>query len=334
MRALAVTNTGVEVIEAPDPEPADGGVVVEVRACGICGSDLHIAGSGRSIGSIIGHEFSGKILEIGDNVEGYRIGQPVAVNPLGSCGECEACLKGLPFLCKVYPNVGLSAQGAFAERIAVPARQLTVLDESIDLEIGSHAEPFAVGLGAIDLAEVEAGTNCLVLGVGTIGLFVIAGLRALGVGTIVAVGRSPGRREAASIYGADVVIDARTGDLFDQLSQLNLSFGAAFECTGAPEMINLVAPLMGIGGTIVEVALPSEPGPLDFRSLVSKGLRVVGSCAFKPSNYARAIQLLTSGEVDPEPIVSERVSLDEAPDAFERLRSPGNLVGILVEPGR
>jgi threonine dehydrogenase-like Zn-dependent dehydrogenase len=334
MRALAVTGSGVEVIETADPRPADGGVVVEVRACGICGSDLHIAASGRSIGEIIGHEFSGRILEIGDEVEGYRVGQAVAVNPLGSCGECEACLKGMPFLCQVYPNIGISAQGAFAERIAVPARQLTVLDESIDLELGSHAEPFAVGLGAIDLAEVESGMNCLVLGVGTIGLFVIAGLRKLGVGTIVAVGRSPGRREAASIFGADTVIDARTGDLFEQLSQLNLSFGAAFECSGAPEMVGLVAPLMGIGGTIVEVALPDEPGPLDFRGLVSKGLRVVGSCAFKPSNYARSVAMLSSGEVDPEPIVSERVSLDEAPDAFERLRSPGHLVGILVEPGR
>jgi threonine dehydrogenase-like Zn-dependent dehydrogenase len=174
----------------------------------------------------------------------------------------------------------------------------------------------------------------LVVGVGTIGLFMIAGLRAVGARRIVAVGRSPGRRRVASQFGADIVLDARASDLLGQLRQLDIEFGSAFECSGAPDMMLAVAPVMGIGATIVEVALPAEPGQVNLRTLVDKALRIVGSCAFAPSDYERALDLLLRGVVDAAPVVSERVSLGDAPNAFERLRDPGELVGVLVEPWR
>jgi threonine dehydrogenase-like Zn-dependent dehydrogenase len=334
MRALAVNSKGVQVVERPDPEPEPNGVVVAVQACGICGSDVHMAGSSHLDGFVPGHEFSGTISALGDEVSDFAIGDHVAVDPLGSCGHCEACAKGLPFLCQAIPNIGVSRQGAFAERIAVPARQLHRLSNEVELELGSHAEPLAVSLASIDRAEVEPDSDVLVVGVGTIGLMAIAGLRRRGVGRIVAVGRSPGRREAAALMGADIVIDAREGDLSEQLRSLGLRFAAAIECSGAPDMVLRIAPVMGIGGTIVEVALPAEPGPVDLRELVSLGLSVTGSCAFAPEHYAHALELLATGDLDPSPLVSERVGLDEAPSAFERLRTPGTLVGVLVEPWR
>jgi len=334
MRALAITSKGMELVDRPDPEPEPTGVVVTVQACGICGSDVHMAGSSHLEGFVPGHEFSGTITAVGDAVSDFAIGDHVAVDPLGSCGHCEACAKGLPFLCQAIPNIGVSRQGAFAEQIAVPVRQLHRLSNEVDLELGSHAEPLAVSLAAIDRAEVEPDSDVLVVGVGTIGLMAVAGLRRRGVGRIVAVGRSPGRRAAAAQMGADIVIDAREGNLSEQLGNLGLRFAAAIECSGAPDMVFQIAPFMGIGASIVEVALPAEPGPVDLRGLVALGLSVTGSCAFAPEHYAHAVDLLTTGDLDPSPLVSERVGLDDAPSAFERLLSPDTLVGVLVEPWR
>ena len=122
MRALAINSKGVEVVDRPDPEPEPTGVVVTVQACGICGSDVHMAGSSHLEGFVPGHEFSGTITALGDLVRDYAIGDHVAVDQLGSCGHCEACAKGLPFLCQAIPNIGVSRQGAFAEQIALLRR--------------------------------------------------------------------------------------------------------------------------------------------------------------------------------------------------------------------
>lgn len=334
MLALAIGQSGVDLVERPEPVPGPHDVVVAVHACGICGSDVHAAESGRVNGVILGHEFSGTVAKIGDQVHTVAIGQHVAVDPLGGCGTCPACTKRLTFLCANVPNLGISADGAFAERVAVPERQVHVLSNDRDLELGSHAEPLAVALRAIELAEISPGEDALVVGIGTIGLMVIAGLRALGAGNILAVGRAPGRRAAASAFGADLVLDARSGDLSDQLRKTGWRFAAAFESSGSSEILTAISPVMDIGATMVEVALPEAVAPVNLRALVGKGLRLAGSCAFAPDHYAHALELLTTGAVDPEPLVSERVTLEEAPDAFDRLRSPGNLVGILVEPWR
>jgi threonine dehydrogenase-like Zn-dependent dehydrogenase len=335
VRALVVCPDGVEVAERPDPEPAHGEVVVAVSACGICGSDVHhIAGSPRLTGRVIGHEFSGTVVEVGDGVDHLRLGQHVAVNPLGSCGACDRCAQDLPFLCENVPNLGLAVPGGFAERVAVPEAQLYGLPDSIDIEIGSRAEPLAVALAGIDAARPSAGEDALVFGVGTIGLCVIAGLRAQGAGRIVAVGRSAGRRAAAAKLGADVVLDARATDIAEYAASEGIVFPNAFECSGAPGSIAAIAQTMAVDGTIVEIAIPSEPSPVEMRVFVNRNLRLAGSCAFGLHHYRQALDLLTAGAVDTGPIVSERVALDEAPLAFKRLLDPVDLVGVLVEPWR
>ena len=151
MRAVECRGTEAVVTEVPDPTPAPDEVVVEVDACGLCGSDVHTLQNGHAAdGQILGHEFSGRIAGVGRDVTGWREGQPVAASPLGSCGKCRICARGLAFRCEAAPNIGITRQGAYAQYVAVPARQLAALPDELPVEIGSHAEPFSVGLQAAD----------------------------------------------------------------------------------------------------------------------------------------------------------------------------------------
>jgi threonine dehydrogenase-like Zn-dependent dehydrogenase len=335
VRALVAVPDGVEVAELPDPEPAPDEVVVAVHSCGICGSDVHNVehGSARP-GQVLGHEFAGTVAEAGREAGAWRVGQPVAVNPLGGCGTCPACRQRLPFLCQRVPNLGLTAPGGLAELVAVPRAQVHALPDGVDAELGAHAEPLAVALHAIELACPAPGDDALVFGVGPIGLKVVLALRAAGAGRVVAVGRSPGRRAAAEAVGADVVLDARETDVAEYAAGAGLAFQQVYECSGAPDAVPTCVSVLAVGGTLVEVALPRAPTLLELRPFVSRNLHLVGSCAFSNENYRQAVDLLSSGALDVRPLVSERVSLSGAPDAFMRLRRPEHLVGVLVQPWR
>lgn len=326
---------GVEVVDRPDPVAQSDGAVVAVHSCGICGSDVHVVEAGvRRHGQVLGHEFSGTVVSVGGDVGDVRVGQLVAVNPLGGCGTCAPCGQDLPLLCAEVPNLGLTAPGGFAELVAVPRAQLFAMPEGVDPELGAHAEPLAVALHAIGMARGAPGDDALVFGVGPIGLRVILGLRACGAGRIVAVGRSPGRRAAAAAVGADVVLDSRETDVAAWASSAGMSFPQVYECSAAPDALAQCVPALAVGGTVVEVGLPSEPATLDTRAFVGRNLHMVGSCAFGVAEYRRSLQLLCSGAVNVGPLISERVSLAGAPDALHRLRRPGDLVGVLVQPWR
>jgi threonine dehydrogenase-like Zn-dependent dehydrogenase len=333
VRALVCTCGGVEVAALPDPAPGPGRVVVKVDACGICGSDVHSVERGLTAeGQVLGHEFAGTVAAAGTGVDGWREGQPVAVSPLGSCGHCTACARAMPFLCPDVPNIGITAPGAYAEYVTVPAGQLTALPDGVATETGAHAEPLAVALRAVELGDGGSGLAALVFGVGPVGLNVIMALRAAGAGQIIAAGRSPGRRAAARAAGADVVLDTRQTSVASYLAGAGLRCGSAYECSGAPEALGETVAALAPGGVSVQVALPGEESPLLVRTLVGGGLRVVGSCAFGPADYRRAVELLVTGKVNAPALVSQRVGLDSAPAVMTALRTPGDLVRVLVRP--
>ena len=206
MRAVLYVDkeTGTTVGEVPDPTPGPADVIVAVEACGLCGSDVHaVQNGGCAPGQVLGHEFSGRIAALGAEVSGWRAGQAVAASPIGSCGECRICARGLPFRCPAVENIGITIPGAYAQYVKVPARQLVALPADLPVEIGSHAEPLSVGSQAVKLAQVGPGDPVLVYGVGPIGLYAIMALKLAGVGPIVAAGRSAGRRQAAARRPAD-----------------------------------------------------------------------------------------------------------------------------------
>ncbi|GAA3731353.1 2,3-butanediol dehydrogenase [Plantactinospora mayteni] len=333
MRAVVCVPGGTELAELPDPVPTPDGVVVAVDACGLCGSDVHMVEHGRAVpGHVLGHEFAGRIAERGRDADRWRIGQPVAVNPLGGCGTCQSCRRHLPFRCPALPNLGLTAPGAYAEYVAVPQAQLVALPDEVEPELGAHAEPLAVALRAVRLGRPEPGEPAVVYGVGSVGLNVILALRLAGAGPIVAVGRSAGRRAAAEALGADVVLDSRVTSLARHAAEHGLAFGSGYECSAAVGALAETVAVLAPGGVAVQVALNSAPESLDARGLVGRGLTVVGSCAFDADDYAQAVAHLLAGRVDGAALVSERVSLAEVPETLVRLRHPGDLVRVLVRP--
>jgi threonine dehydrogenase-like Zn-dependent dehydrogenase len=326
-------DTGTAVGDVPDPVPGPDDVVVSVEACGLCGSDVHaIANGSVAPGQISGHEFSGRIVALGSNVTGWAEGQPVAASPLGSCGKCRICVRGLPFRCPAAPNIGINATGAYAEYVRVPARQLVLLPGELPVEVGSHAEPLSVSSQAVKLAQVGPGDPVLVYGVGPIGLYAIMALKLAGAGPIVAAGRSAGRRQAAVDVGADVVIDTREISVPSYAEQSGTRFAAVIECSAAPGAFNEAISVTEPGGTVVEVALTPEVAAVPLFGIISDGLHLVGSCAFSDETYAESVAHLAAGHVPVDRLVSERVSLADTPDALRRLQTPGTLVRILSLP--
>ena len=335
MKALVRVPGGVELATHPDPDPRSDEVVVAVHSCGICGSDVHSVEASTSRGGILGHEFAGTIAHVGSAVQGWQPGRAVAVNPLGSCGECEPCRLRIPIRCANRPNLGLSAPGGFAEYVAVPAAQLCALPEGMPTELGSRVEPLAVAVRAVDEGRAEPGDNTIVFGVGPIGLHVILALRAAGAGTIVAVGRSSqGRREAAARCGADVVLDSRETDVADYVRTRGITISQAYECSSDSQALVVLSQAVKPGGTLVGLALGWSPAAFNLGTFVGKGLRLFGSCAFDAADYRRALELIASGRANVAPLISERIGLAEAPEAFMRLRHPGPLVSVLVQPFR
>jgi threonine dehydrogenase-like Zn-dependent dehydrogenase len=325
--------TGTTVGEVPDPTPAADEVVVAVDACGLCGSDVHSLQNGQAApGQILGHEFSGRIVAVGSEVSGWDEGQAVAASPLGSCGKCRICARGLAFRCPVVENIGITKQGAYAQFVAVPARQLVALPEDLAVEVGSHAEPLSVASQAAKLARVGPGDPVLVYGVGPIGLYAIMALKLAGAGPIVAAGRSAGRRQAAADVGADVVIDTREISVAEYARQSGTLFAAVLECSASPGAFNEALAVTEPGGTVVEVALTPEQATIPLFGILSEGQHIVGACAFSDETYRESVAHLAAGRVPVERLVSERVSLDDTPDALRRLQTPGTLVRILSRP--
>jgi (R,R)-butanediol dehydrogenase/meso-butanediol dehydrogenase/diacetyl reductase len=209
--------------------------------------------------------------------------------------------------------------------------QLHAMPDGVPLERGSRAEPLAVALRGIVEAAPAPGDNALVFGVGPIGLCVILGLRAMGAGTIVAVGRSEGRRAAAKRVGADVVLDSRAQDIAEYCQGAGIELHQAYECSGHPDAIQTCFRALRTGGTLAALALGRD-ATFNPHLFVTKNLRMVAGCAFGDAEYSRSLELICSGAVDVEPLISQRVSLAEGADAIIRLRTPGDLVSVLIQP--
>src|ERR1700733_6767746 len=335
MRAVLYVDqeTGTTVGEVPDPTPGPADVIVAVEACGLCGSDVHAVQNGNCApGQVLGHEFSGRIVALGAEVARWSEGQAVAASPIGSCGTCRICARGLPFRCPAVENIGITIPGAYAQYVKVPSRQLVALPEDLPVEVGSHAEPLSVGSQAVKLGQVGPGDPVLVYGVGPIGLYSIMALKLAGAGPIVAAGRSAGRRQAAADVGADVVIDTREISVEEDAPQPGPRFAAVLECSAAPGAFTEALAVLEPGGTCVEVALTPEVASLPLFGMLSEGLHIAGACAFSAAPSRESAAHLAAGRVPVERLVSERVTLDDTPSALKRLQTPGSLVRIVSRP--
>ncbi|WP_186757828.1 zinc-dependent alcohol dehydrogenase [Echinicola salinicaeni] len=321
----------IRVEEMDQPEISANSVIVKVAKTGICGTDLHIYHEGLvPKGSVLGHEFSGELIEIGKDVKDLKIGDRVVINPM-------------------YNGVGLGlAPGGFANFVKIDGAKLNQnifkIPDNIDSEKGALIEPLSVGLAAINITDVHPHDKVLVTGCGTIGLVTIAGLKSKGIENIIASDISSKRLELAKKMGAKHTFNPTTdGDIktfvsqtYGEVDSLNYAgklpnLTVAFECSGVSALLAQSMDLLAPDGKLTVLAIYSKDLVVDPNLVVYKRLTVKGSLFYKPEDFLEAIELSSKGKLDISPLVTHQFPLAELPKAFETQADGSKSVKVLVD---
>lgn len=337
----------LEILEVDDPRPGPGDIVVRVCVTGICGSDLHsyLHGSFVAPGQVMGHEFSGEIVEVGAKVVGLQVGQRVTAVPLSACGRCPRCLEGHPHVCEtgLSASIAYGLPGAFAELVRVPDAVLGgnvhVLPPAVSDVAGALVEPMSVALHAARMAAPGPTDTCVVLGLGSIGLNVVQMLKAVGAGRIVGVDVAPTRLALARQLGADVVVDGRDGDVLEAIRALTgagaYDVGAradvVIEASGVPALLSAAVAMTRSKGKLRIAALYEGSVPIDASMIVQKELDVSGTFAYH-GEFGQVIALLEAGRVSAEPLVTHTFALDDIDSAFQAQLDKGTSLKVQVTP--
>jgi 2-desacetyl-2-hydroxyethyl bacteriochlorophyllide A dehydrogenase len=347
MRAAAwISPEQLRIVERDDPVPTGGQAVVEVAACGVCGSDLHSFREGLAVkpGNVLGHEFCGRVLAA-PGVDGLAVGDRVTVRPLIPCGACEGCAAGQLQLCEGAHerDIGYGSPGAFAERVLVPRAVLgeTVfqLPDDVDDASGALVEPLAVALHAVRVAAVRPDDVVLISGAGMIGLAVTKLLRLAGAGTIVVAEPSPLRRERALALGADRTVDPAAEDVTKVMRSLTgpgaYGLGArtdvVFECAGAAVSFATALKSVRAGGTIVLSGIFGGEVGARLDRIVEKELRVQGAVAYG-DEFLAVIEMLRGGALRAEQFVSHTYALEQIGAAFATQLDAERSLKVQVRP--
>ncbi|AUS81412.1 alcohol dehydrogenase [Actinoalloteichus sp. AHMU CJ021] len=329
MRAAVIDVPGtVRVGEVPDPTPTPDQIVVKVEACGICGTDLHIA-DGEFPPSpyplVPGHEFAGEVVEVGSGVAtGIAVGDRVAVDPSLFCGYCTPCRAGHGNLCANWGATGDTVNGAFAEFVAVPADTAYTLAETTSYADGALVEPLSCAVHGVRTLGVEVGERILVVGTGTMGLLIIQLLTRAGA-RVYAVDRNTARLPMAERHGA-----VATATSIEELD--TAPFDAAVDVTGAPPAIEGAFDALRRGGRLQIFGVAADTARISlspFR-IYNDEIRIVGSMAVLHS-FGAALNLIESGLIDTAGLVSHTLPLSSFPSALEMVRA-GTGLKVQVSP--
>jgi 2-desacetyl-2-hydroxyethyl bacteriochlorophyllide A dehydrogenase len=328
------------VEEIPRPQPGPGEVLVRVKACGICGSDIHIVYEGVTPTAfqpiILGHEFSGEVAGLGPGVSGWREGDRVAVNCIVSCGRCRHCRAGREQICLERRLLGIHLNGGLAEYAVAPAENLVLLPENIPFDQGAIlTDAVATPYHALTKrGRLDPGETVAIIGCGGLGLHAVQLAKVLGAGLVVGLDVSEIALERARTRGADRVI--RT-DQHDPTAAIREATGGegidlAVECIGRPETIALATAGLRIGGRAVIVGLGAEPiaclPPTEF---VRREIELLGSYAFTTREIVELVALTACGKLRLADSVSRRISLEEINQGLEALhKKTGQPIRIVV----
>ncbi|HLH29321.1 MAG TPA: alcohol dehydrogenase catalytic domain-containing protein [Acidimicrobiales bacterium] len=329
----------IAVEERPVPVPGPGEVLLEVRYCGICGSDIHILleGWGETPGLIAGHEYSGTIAALGEGVEGWELGETVVGGPSPRCGRCRRCREGKPSQCENRRGqAGHFGDGAFARYVLVRAAALVRVPEGMSARRAALAEPLAVALHGITRSGARPGDRVLVIGAGPIGALSIAALRAMGIEDVVAVEPGDRRRRLASALGAREVWTPDRLERFPPWEPERMAdpcFHAVLECSGKKAAMEAGFYQLARGGTLALVGAGIEGPAFDPNRFVLNELCVVGSFVYDADGFERALGLLGRPDFPAEALTEEEdVTLDRISDALVGL-AEGRLAGkVMVVP--
>jgi (R,R)-butanediol dehydrogenase / meso-butanediol dehydrogenase / diacetyl reductase len=334
----------LEDVEAPASQP--GHAIVAVDWASICASDLKeylgplycndtpnpLTGVGLPV--TLGHEFSGRVVDLAGDVPGISVGDRVAVDGCIYCGHCWYCRHGNYVLCDSLAILGFDAHGGFAEQVQAPGYALHKLPDTISDEAGAVIEPLSVTVHAVRRGRVAPGDIVCVVGAGMLGLGVTAVTRAAGAGAVFVVEPAASRRARAAALGATAVIDPADGDPVAQLQELTGGYGAdvAFDCVGKEASVNSAFSLARKGGRIVIVGVFTSPPTVDLNKVVLQEREVIGCLAYV-DDFPRAIALVADGRVDASAFITKRVALrDIIEEGFQPLlEDPSEQVRVIVD---
>lgn len=327
----------VRVVESPVPELEPGEVLMRVRAVAICASDLHMYEEGHSSGVypsgqiILGHEFSGEIAELGEDVTDWTVGDRVACEPSWHCSECDMCRLGLTNLCRniIFPSYP-DRDGALAEFINVPAFSLAKLPENVDFIGGALAEPLGVALHAVRRSDLKPGMKVAILGAGAIGLCILQMCRAFGAGEMLVAEPREGRRPAAQRLGARVAADAEgLQAFFGEQDEPDLVFEAAGGDSTFKDALDLVKP----EGRVMVLGIPSLDDQCYSARIPRRKETTVMFCRRSRETLHECLAMIADGRLDVKAFPVKEYSLDQVSQALEdSCTREGDVVRAIVKP--
>ncbi|HEY4577804.1 MAG TPA: 2,3-butanediol dehydrogenase [Yaniella sp.] len=343
----------LRIEEIDEPQVRAGTVKIAPKFNGICGSDLHLYHdgpmppapttnephplSGETLPVVLGHEFSGVVEEIGEGVEGLKVGDSVVVEPLMVDGTCPACQKGAYNLCEKMGFIGISGLGGgLSEHIVVEERWVHPVGD-MPLDQAAMIEPLSVAVHAVKHAGVQSGQTVVVGGAGPIGLLVASVVKAYGATTIVSEVSNTRREMASSTGVADVVVDPTNEDLNEVVKSHTNGAGAevAFDAAGVEVVVNQLLDVLGPGGRLEVVAIHTHSIDLDISNKLTMQDREMGSSIGYANDHADAIELVQSGKIDLAPFITSRITADDIVEkGFHRLiENKDSEVKIVVSMG-
>lgn len=323
----------VEEYEMPKVGPKD--VLIQVKACGVCGTDVHIYEGDKGAAevtppTILGHEFSGVIAEVGSEVTNYKAGDRVCIDPNCYCGACEPCRNGVVHYCEHMIGYGTTVNGGFAEYCAVNERQVYKLGDNTSFEQGAMTEPVACCLHGMDMCEIRPGHQVVVIGGGMIGLLMLQLSRLAGAAKVALLEPVESKREVGKKLGADICIDPIHEDVKARLKEVGMTWvNTVIECVGRPSTIEQAIDIAGNKAVVMMFGLtkPDETISVKPFEIFRKEL-VLKASYINPYTQKRALDLIDSGRLDVSSMVYEVADLDELADILSNpeLRAKGKYI--------
>jgi (R,R)-butanediol dehydrogenase/meso-butanediol dehydrogenase/diacetyl reductase len=339
MRAAVLREAGklLQIEDVPDPSPGPGELILKVESCGVCGSDLHVSDLPGALppGTVMGHEFSGVVADLGrEAAQSFRIGERVCALPFIGCGRCGPCLTGDASRCSSIRTTGLGQiPGAYAEYVRVGQHEVLRLPESVGHRQGAMVEPLAVGLHAVEKAELLPGARVLVIGAGPIGLCVALWSRFFGARAVVMSEKAPGRRELAGHFGATHAIDPAGEDVAAGFAKhAGGPPDIVFECVGVRGLLQESMNLARDRGRVVVVGVCVAPDTIMPATGILKELELRFAIAYLRRDFELTLALLEQGRISSQAMVTDVVDLARFPAAFEALKRPTTQCKVILEP--
>ena len=310
-------------------------VLINVKNVGICGSDVgsYETGGPYFPGKIIGHEFSGDIVEVGENVKKIKVGTRVTVNPLIPCYECYYCLHNLENMCKIKNNgYGITEHGAMREFINVKAERVHILPDNVSYDEGASVEPLSVAIYAVERSGFKLGQDAVVIGAGPIGLYVIQVLKVAGANKIYVLEPVESKQKIASSLGADkVFLPKEWNKVVRQLDKLGPDH--VYDCVGLSETFTTALNMVKKGGLITLIGMHASKFEIEnILIMTTNNISVRGVYGYNQDTFRKAINLFAQKKIRIDPILTKRIKLEQVPEIFEILgHPPHEELKIIVE---